>query len=110
MGRIHAGEIEACRYLYQLWGQGYSRSYLRVAVSSLQALEQMGWLPSFVSGRVWQCAKWASSTAVLRPYAGLEELKAFALACSIRARWPVYGLAVLSYTRLLRVGEAAPLR
>ena len=35
----------------------------------------MGWLPDFVTSRVWRCAKRSTSQAVARPYAGLEELK-----------------------------------
>ena len=54
-------ETEACRYLFQLWGLGYSKSFLRGAVSAMRALEEMGWLPEFVTGRVWRCAKCASS-------------------------------------------------
>ena len=103
-------EIEACKYLFQLWGLGYSRSFLRGVVSAPPALEEMGWLPKFVTGRVWRCAKWGMSPAVARPYAGLEELTAFALACDGRAQCPVYGMAVLSFTCLLLVGEAAPIR
>ena len=54
-------EIEACRYLFQLRALGYSRSFLRGAVSAMRALDEMGWLPEFVTGRVWRCAKWATS-------------------------------------------------
>ena len=78
-------ETEACRYLFQLWGPGYSRRFLRGAVSAMRALEEMGWLPEFITGRVWRCAKWATSQAVARPYAGLEELRSFARACDGRA-------------------------
>ena len=76
----------------------------------MRALEEMGWLPEFVTGRVWRCAKWATSQAVARPYAGLEELRRFARACDGKAQWTAYGLAALSFTCLLRVGEAAPIR
>ena len=103
-------ETDACRYLFLLWGLGYSRSFLRGAVSALRAWEEMGWLPEFVTGRVWSCAKWATSQAVARPYAGLEALRSFARACDGRAQWTAYGMAVLSFTCLLRVGEAAPIR
>ena len=103
-------EVEACRYLYHLWGKGYLRTCLRAAVSALRALEEMGWLLNFVGGRVWRCAKWASSGPVTHPYTGLDELRTFALACSTKAQWMVCGLAVLSYTCLLGVGVAAPLR
>ena len=103
-------ETEACKHLLQLWGRGYYRSFLRGAVSALRALEETGWLPKFVSGRVWRCAKWATSQAVLRPYARLEELRAFAMACDGKAQWRVYGMAVLSFSYLLRVGEATPIR
>ena len=96
-------ETEACKYLFQLWGLGYSRSFLRGSVLALRALEEMGWLPEFVSGRVWGCAKWTTSQAVARPYAGLEELRAFAMACDGNAQWTVYGMAVLSFACLLRV-------
>ena len=78
-------ETEACKYLFQLWGLGYSRSFLRGAVSATRALEEMGWLPEFVSGKIWGCAKWTTSQAVARPYAGLEEFRAFAMACDGRA-------------------------
>ena len=101
-------EVAACRYQYLYLY--LSRSYLRVAVSALRAMQDMGWLPAFVNSRVWRCAKWASTAAVVRPYAGLGELKTFALACTCKAHWTVYGMAVLSFTCLLRVGEAAPLR
>ena len=50
-------ETEAYRYPFQLWGLGYSRSFLRGAVSALRALEEMGWLLEFVTSRVWRCAK-----------------------------------------------------
>ena len=104
-------ETKACRYLFQLWGLGYSRSFLRGAVSTMRTLEEMGWLPEFVTGRVWRCAKWATSQAVARPYApNLEELRSFAGACDSRAQWTAYGMAVLSFTCLLRVGKAAPIR
>ena len=103
-------ETEACKYLFELWGLGYSTSFLRGAVSALRALGEMGWLPEFISGRVWRGAKWATSQAVAHPYAGLEELRAFAMACDGRAQWTVYGMAVLSFACLLRVGEAAPIR
>ena len=65
-------ETEAFRYLFQLRGPGYSRSFLRGAVSAMRELEEMGWLPEFVTTRVWRCAKWATSQAVGRPYASLE--------------------------------------
>ena len=68
----------------------------------MRALEEMGWLPEFVTGRVWRCAKWATSQAVAHPYAGLEELRSFARACDGRAQWTAYGMAVLSFTCLLR--------
>ena len=45
-----------------------------------------------------------------RPYAGLDELKAFTVAYEGRTHCTVYGMAVLSFTCLLRVGEAAPIR
>ena len=76
-------ETEACRYLFQLWGLGYSRSFLRGAVSALRALEEMGWLPEFVTGKVWRCAKWSTSQAVARLY-GAEELWSSGL-----SRWRV---------------------
>ena len=44
------------------------------------------------------------------PYAGLKELRRFARACDGKAQWTAYGMAVLSFTCLLRVGEAAPIR
>ena len=58
---------EACRYLFQLWGLGHSRSFLRGAVSALRALEEMGWMPELVISRLWRCAKWTISQAVVRP-------------------------------------------
>ena len=76
----------------------------------MRALEETGWLPKFVTRRAWRCAKWATSQAVARPYVGLEELRSFARACDGRAHWTVYGMAVLSFTCLLRVGEAPPIR
>ena len=76
----------------------------------MRALEEMGWLPKFVIGRFWRCVKWSMSHAVARPYAGLEELRNFARACDGRAQWAVYGMAVLSFTCVVRVGEAAPIR
>ena len=100
----------ACRYVFQLWGLGYSGSSLKIAISAFRALEEMGWLPAFVSRRVWRCAKWAPTEPALRPYAGLGDLLNFALACTERPQWTVYGMAVLAFTCLLRVGEAAPLR
>ena len=85
-------------------------SFLRGAVLAMRALEGMGWLPEFVTSRGWRCAKWSTSQAVARPYAGLEELRDFARACDGRAQWTVYGMAVVSFTFLLRVGEAAPIK
>ena len=76
----------------------------------MRALEQMGWLSAFVTGRVWSCAKRATSQAVARPYAGLEELRSLARACDSRAQWAAYGMAVLSFTCLLRVDKAASIR
>ena len=112
VGYTPTSELEqaACRYIFQLWGLGYSGSSLKVAVSAFRALEDMGWLPAFVSRRVWRCAKWAPTEPALRPYAGLDDLRNFALACTERPQWTVYGMAVLAFTCLLRVGEAAPLR
>ena len=112
VGYTPASDLEqaACRYIFQLWGLGYSGSSLKVAVSAFRALEDMGWLPAFVSRRVWRCAKWAPTEPALRPYAGLDDLRNFALACTERPQWTVYGMAVLAFTCLLRVGEAAPLR
>ena len=107
---IDGRETEACGYLFQLWGLGYSKSFLRGVVSAMRALEEMGYLPEFVTGKVWRCAKWATSQAVARPYAGLHELRSFARACDSGAQWTVYGMAVLSFTCLLRVCEAAPIR
>ena len=43
-------------------------------------------------------------------YAGLDELHLFARACGSRGQWTAYALAVLSFARLLRMGEASPLR
>ena len=93
-------ETEACTCLFQLRGLGYSWRFLRGAVSAMRALEEMGWLPEFVNGRVWRCAKCSTSQAVARLYAGLEELRGFARACDGRAQWTVYGMAVLSFTCL----------
>ena len=56
----------------------------------MRALGEMGWLPEFVIGRVWRCAKWATSQAVARPCAGLEELRSFARACDGRAQWTIF--------------------
>ena len=67
-------------------------------------------VPEFASSRVWSYAKSAASQTVVWPSAGLEELRAFAMACDGRAQWTVYGRAVLSFTYLLRVGEAALIR
>ena len=89
---------------------GVFQEFPQGAVLAMRALEDMGSLPEFVTGRVWSCAKWATSKAVARPYAGVEELRSFARACDARAQWTVYGIAVLSFTCLLRVGEAAPIR
>ena len=55
-------------------------------------------MPELISSQVWRCAKWATSEAVVWPYAGLEELGAFALARDGRAQRTVYGMAVLSLT------------
>ena len=100
----HAGTRSSCG----AWGiRGAS---LGGAVSAMRALEDMGWLLEFVTGRVWRCAKWATSQAVVRPYAGLEELKSFARACDGGAHWTAYAMAVLSFTCLLRMGAAAPIR
>ena len=76
-------------------GTGYSRSFLRGAVSALQALEEMGWMPVFVGSRVWRFVKWTTSQAVVHPYAGLQELKAFAMAVLAGhtrwyTAWPYY--------------------
>ena len=79
---IAALETEACAHLFQLRGLGYPRSFLRGAVSAMHALEEMGWLPELITGRVWRCAKWSTSQAVACPYAGLEELRDFG-----RVRW-----------------------
>ena len=40
--------MACCQYLFQLWGLGYSRSFLRGAVSAMRALQEMGWLPKFL--------------------------------------------------------------
>ena len=69
-------------------GAGYSRSFLRGAVSAPRSLEQMGWMPEFVGNRVWRCAKWTISQAVVGPYAGLEELRPL-----VHARTPNFVLA-----------------
>ena len=100
VGYTPTSELEhaACRYIFQLWGLGYSGSSLKVAVSAFRALEDMGWLPAFVSRRVWRCAKWAPTEPALRPYAGLDDLRNFALACTERPQWTVYGTAVLAFT------------
>ena len=45
-------EVTACPYLYQLWRSGYPSSYLCVAVSAFQALEDMRWLLAFLGSRV----------------------------------------------------------
>ena len=103
-------DTEACRYVFQVWGLGHSRSSLRGAVSAMRALEVMGWLPEFVTGRVGKCAKWATSQAMARPYAGVEELRSLARACNCRAQWKVYGTAILWFTCLPRVGEASPIK
>ena len=76
----------------------------------MRALEEMGWLQEFVTGTVWRCAKWSTSQAVARPNEGIEKLRDFANACDGRAQWTAYGMAVLSFTSLLRVGEVAPIR
>ena len=60
-------ETEACRYLFRLFGLGYSMSFFTGAVSAMHAWEETGWLPEFVTGRVWRCAKWATSQAVASP-------------------------------------------
>ena len=112
VGYTPTSELEqaACRSIFQLWGLGYSESSLKVAVSAFRALEDMGWLPAFVSCWVWRCAKWAPTEPALRPYAGLDDLRNFALACMERPQLAVYGMELLAFTCLLRVGEAAPLR
>ena len=97
-------EVAACQYLYELWGLGYSRSYLRVAVSALRALEDMGWLPAFVSSWIWRCAKWVWTVAVVQPYAGLGELRTFALACTCMAQWPAFS----GWVRWHHSGAGAP--
>ena len=61
-------QSEACRYLFQLWGLGFSGSFLRGAVSALRALEEMAWLPEFVAAGVWRCVKWATSQACSGPH------------------------------------------
>ena len=73
-------ETEACWYPFLLWGLGYSRSFLKGAVLAMWALQEMGWLPEFVTGSVWTCAKWSTSQAVARPYGGLKEPGNFARA------------------------------
>ena len=103
-------EAEACQYLFYLWGKGYSRSYLKGAVSALRALEDMEWVPPFVTKRVCRCAKWSLSPAVCCPYAELDELRLFARTCGSRAQRTACALAFLSFACLLRVGEASPLR
>ena len=64
----------------------------------MRALEEMGWLPEFVSGRVWRRAKRSTSQVAARPYAGLEGLGNFARVCDRRAQLMVYGMVVLSFT------------
>ena len=88
-------QTEACGYVFQLWRLGHTTSSLRGAISAMRALEEMGWLPEFVTGRVWRCAKWATSQAVARPYVFWEELRSFARACDGKEQWMVYGTAVL---------------
>ena len=76
----------------------------------MRALQDMGLLPAFITGTVWRYTKWATFEAVAHPYAYLERLRSFARACDGRAQWPVYGMAVVSFTCLPRVGEAAPIK
>ena len=102
---IDGVETEACRYLFQLWGLGYSRSFLKGGGGNSGAR-----IPEFVIGRVWKCAKWATSQAVACPDAGPEELRGFARARDGRAQWTTYEMAVLSITCLRRLGEASPIR
>ena len=54
-------EREACRYLFYLLGRRYSQGHLKGAVSAFRALEEMGWVPSFVTTHTWRCANWSSS-------------------------------------------------
>ena len=100
LGRIHADRWPGVRSLQvpiPPLGPGGFQELPQGAVSAMRALEEMGWLPEFVTGTAWRCAKWATSQAVARPYAGLEELRSFARACDGRAQWTAYGMAVLLF-------------
>ena len=103
-------EMEACRYLGILWARGYSPSYLQVAVSALLALEDLGRIPHMVTNKVWQCSRQPKERDATRPYAGLEELRLLAQVCSSHDQWTLFAMAAISFTCLLRVGEASPLR
>ena len=111
LGRIHADRWLGVRSMQvRTLGIGIFQELPQGAISAMRAFEEMGWLPEFVRGVVWRCAKWPTSHAVARPYAGLEELRIFLRECDGKAQWTVCGMAVLSFTCLLRVGEAAPIR
>ena len=96
VGRL---EMEACRYLWFLWGRGYSPGLLQVGVSALHALEDMGWITQMVTKKVWQCNKQPKHQDTTRPHAGLEELCLFAQVCTSRNQWKVCAMAAISFTK-----------
>ena len=99
------------RYLRALFAKGRSRSYMRGAISAVRAVEDLGWIAGVVQARHWRMAKSTiRNTEQQRPYGGLEALSVLAQSCRTKEQWSGFALAVLSFTCLWRVGEAAGVR
>ena len=100
-------ETEACRYLFQLSGLGYSRSFppgggIRIGGNGMATKVR--------HRQALRMCKVINVSGSGTPVRGTGGAEGFRDGCDGRAQWTVYGMAVLSFTCLLRVGEAAPIR
>ena len=81
---------------------------MRGAISAVRALEDLGWIDGVVLARHWRMAKSTiRNTEEQRPYGGPEALSVLAQSCRTKEQWSGFALAVLSFTCLWCVGEAA---
>ena len=93
-------------YLQTLYQRRALNATVRGAISAVRAEEDLEWIePSSAKNY----GAWPSNDR--RPtFGGLETLQLISQGCKDRIHWSLYGLAVLSFMGVLRVGEAVSIR
>ena len=99
-------------YIQSLYRRRAPNAMVRGAISAVRAVEDMEHVEPTISRKLWHMANYSlpGDEGYQRTFGGLETLHIISQGCKDRVDWSFYGLAVLSFVGVLRVGGTVSVR